>query len=241
MLVAVDGGVAFVTSLRERRLKNRWRRTGGWLCTGRRWLRWPLPPQGAPIRRVSYHAEAIGDADAVLEWAARAAEQAAGAGAHREAAAQYARVLRFSAGLTARDTWSFLERRAYECFLTNGSDEAIERCNGRSRCVGEWTIRCGWVVCCVRWRTRFTRPVVTPDGGAGPGGSGVAGAAGGDARTCSGRRHPRAVMDGATTSNTRWRGGTGPPSSPRDSAISGRSCTRLTAWDGIARRRLAGG
>ena len=75
--------------------------------------------------RVSYHAEAVGDAEAVLEWASRAAERAAGAGAHREAADQYARVLRFSAGLTADVRAAFLERRAYECFLINDTDEAV--------------------------------------------------------------------------------------------------------------------
>lgn len=48
--------------------------------------------------RFAHHAEAAGDAEGVLRWAPRAAERAASSGAHREAAAQYARALRFADG-----------------------------------------------------------------------------------------------------------------------------------------------
>ncbi len=45
--------------------------------------------------RLAYHAEGAGDAALVARFAPRAAAQAAGLGAHREAAAQYERALRF--------------------------------------------------------------------------------------------------------------------------------------------------
>ncbi len=45
--------------------------------------------------RLAYHAEGAGDAELVARFAPRAAEQAAALGAHREAAAQYERALRF--------------------------------------------------------------------------------------------------------------------------------------------------
>jgi DNA-binding CsgD family transcriptional regulator len=62
----------------------------------------------------------------VLRHAPAAAERAAALGAHREAAAQFARTLRF-AGATSLETQAeFLERRAEECNLTDQSTEAIE-------------------------------------------------------------------------------------------------------------------
>ena len=53
----------------------------------------------ADLARLAHHAEAAGDAAAVLRFAPAAAERAASLGAHREAAAQYARALRFADGL----------------------------------------------------------------------------------------------------------------------------------------------
>jgi len=46
-------------------------------------------------------------------------------GAHREAAAQYARALRFAEGLGLIPKAELLERRAYACFLSDQLDEAI--------------------------------------------------------------------------------------------------------------------
>ena len=46
-------------------------------------------------------------------------------GAHREAAAQYGRVLRFGAGLPLEQRADVLERRSHECYLTDQSHEAI--------------------------------------------------------------------------------------------------------------------
>ncbi|HEX3975681.1 MAG TPA: AAA family ATPase [Solirubrobacteraceae bacterium] len=84
------------------------------------------PPRGRPdLARLAHHAEAAGDADAVLSYAPDAAERAALLGAHREAAAQFAGALRFADRLSAeRRAWLF-ERRGYECYLTGAIDQAI--------------------------------------------------------------------------------------------------------------------
>ena len=65
------------------------------------------------LARLVHHAEKAGDADAVFRLAPHAAEQAARLGAHREAAAHYARALRVTR------TADLLERHSYECYLTN--------------------------------------------------------------------------------------------------------------------------
>jgi DNA-binding CsgD family transcriptional regulator len=85
------------------------------------------PPVGEPDpERLAHHSEAIGDGEGVLRWAPQAAVRAAAGGAHREAAAQYARALRFAGRLAAEQRAELLERRSYECFLTRQFDEAIE-------------------------------------------------------------------------------------------------------------------
>jgi DNA-binding CsgD family transcriptional regulator/tetratricopeptide (TPR) repeat protein len=76
--------------------------------------------------RLAHHAEAAGDAEAVIVHARAAAEHAAAVGAHREAAAQYARALRFVDGRDDADVAGLLERRSYECYLTDQIDEALE-------------------------------------------------------------------------------------------------------------------
>ena len=75
--------------------------------------------------RLAHHAEAAGDADAVVRFALPAAERASSMGAHREAAAQYGRVLRSGAGLPLDERVHLLDRRSHECYLTDQSDEAI--------------------------------------------------------------------------------------------------------------------
>jgi DNA-binding CsgD family transcriptional regulator len=85
------------------------------------------PPGGAvDVARLAHHAEAAGDADAVLRYAPAAAERAEAVGAHREAAAHYARVLRFGERLSPAERAEFLERRSRACYLTDDIDEAIE-------------------------------------------------------------------------------------------------------------------
>ena len=108
------------------------------------------PPVGdADPTRLSHHAEAVGDAEAVLAWAPQAAVRAADAGAHREAAAQYARALRFSDRLTAEARADLLERRAYECFLVNESAATIaslQQAIELSRSLGD-RLRVGRLLC----------------------------------------------------------------------------------------------
>jgi len=78
------------------------------------------------LTRLAHHAEAAGDGPAVLEYAVGAAARAAALGAHREAAAQYARALRFAGGLSQEAQADLLERRAYQCFLAAQFTEAVE-------------------------------------------------------------------------------------------------------------------
>ena len=84
-----------------------------------------LVARGADPARLAHHAEAAGDGDAVVRHAPVAAERAARLGAHREAANQYARTLRWAVDVPLRDRAELLERRSYECYLTNQMDEAI--------------------------------------------------------------------------------------------------------------------
>jgi DNA-binding NarL/FixJ family response regulator/tetratricopeptide (TPR) repeat protein len=76
--------------------------------------------------RLAHHAELAGDVDAVLKYAPEAAANAARMGAHREAAEQYGRVLRFADRLDAPERARMFERRSYECYLTNQLREAVE-------------------------------------------------------------------------------------------------------------------
>lgn len=84
------------------------------------------PPTGnLDLARLAHHAKAAGDAKAVLQFAPAAAERAASLGAHREAAAQYGRALRFADRLPLETQAELLERRSYECYLTDQFDDAI--------------------------------------------------------------------------------------------------------------------
>jgi DNA-binding CsgD family transcriptional regulator/tetratricopeptide (TPR) repeat protein len=94
------------------------------------------PPAGAPdLARLAHHAEAAGDGEAVLEYAAGAGERAASLAAHREAAAQFARALRHADDAPASHRAMLLERRSYECYLTDQLEEAIE---ARRSALGLW-------------------------------------------------------------------------------------------------------
>ncbi len=70
------------------------------------------------LARLVHHADAAGDGDAVLELAPAAAAAASAVGAHREAAAQYARALRFADSLTPAERAALLEDGPWECYLT---------------------------------------------------------------------------------------------------------------------------
>ncbi len=83
------------------------------------------PVQRRDLAQLAHHAEASGDRQAVLTYATAAAQQAATLRAHRQAAAQYARALRFADHLPPDDRADLLERRSYECYLTGLADEAV--------------------------------------------------------------------------------------------------------------------
>jgi DNA-binding CsgD family transcriptional regulator/tetratricopeptide (TPR) repeat protein len=85
------------------------------------------PPRG-PVdhARLAHHAEAAGDGEAVLRFAPAAAARAAALGAHREAAAQYARTLRFARDREPSERADLLHLRSIECYVTDDIDEAIE-------------------------------------------------------------------------------------------------------------------
>jgi DNA-binding CsgD family transcriptional regulator len=84
------------------------------------------PAVGSPDpSRLAHHAEHTGDTAAVLEHAPLAARSAADAGAHREAASQYARALRYADGLPSAERASMLDAFAHEAQLTGRYSDAI--------------------------------------------------------------------------------------------------------------------
>ena len=89
------------------------------------------PPSGQPdTARLAHHSEAAGDEAAVLRYVPEAAEAAATLGAHREAAAQFERALRF-AGALPQDQRAWLrDRLSYECYLTGQITAAIDARRG---------------------------------------------------------------------------------------------------------------
>ena len=83
------------------------------------------PAEERDLARLAHHADAAGDAAGVLRFAPRAAEQASAVGAHREAAGQYRRALRYADALAPAQRASLLQRYSGECYLTDQADEAI--------------------------------------------------------------------------------------------------------------------
>jgi DNA-binding CsgD family transcriptional regulator len=83
------------------------------------------PAAQGDLARLAYHAEAAGDRAAVLEYAPAAARQAVAAHAHRQAAAQYARALRFAEALPPAERAVLLEDYAQECNLTDQLADGI--------------------------------------------------------------------------------------------------------------------
>ena len=74
---------------------------------------------------LAHHAEEAGDADAALRYAVAAARHATAFRSHREAAAHYARALRFAGALPAGERIALMEARSYECYLTGDLEAAI--------------------------------------------------------------------------------------------------------------------
>jgi DNA-binding CsgD family transcriptional regulator/tetratricopeptide (TPR) repeat protein len=82
--------------------------------------------EGAPdTARLAHHAEEADDSEAVLRFAPEAAARAASVGAHREAAAQYARALRFAQGHPPEARGELLDHRAHELSAIGQFTEAI--------------------------------------------------------------------------------------------------------------------
>src|SRR4029077_338568 len=64
------------------------------------------------------------DPAACVRYPPAAAARAASVGAHREAAAQYARALRFATAIPPEQCVRPWERRSYECYLTTQDEQA---------------------------------------------------------------------------------------------------------------------
>ena len=83
-------------------------------------------PEGtADLARLAHHAEAARDPESVLEFAPAAGARASALGAHREAAAQYARALRFAGGLPLEERADLLGCHALECYVTTQDEDAL--------------------------------------------------------------------------------------------------------------------
>jgi DNA-binding CsgD family transcriptional regulator len=81
---------------------------------------------GQPVQdlaRLAHHAEAAGDAGAMLRFAPAAAERAAAAGARQEAVGLYTRALRFASGLEPAERAGLLERFAELTLYTRMGEE----------------------------------------------------------------------------------------------------------------------
>jgi DNA-binding CsgD family transcriptional regulator len=74
---------------------------------------------------LAHHAEGALDREAVLRYAVAAAEQASALHAYREAAAQYARALRFAEQLPLEEQARLLEAQSEACYLSDQADEAL--------------------------------------------------------------------------------------------------------------------
>jgi DNA-binding CsgD family transcriptional regulator/tetratricopeptide (TPR) repeat protein len=84
------------------------------------------PTTASDFALLAYHAEAAGDAAATQTYALAAANQASALYAYREAAAQFARALRVTDGLDAREHALVLEKYAFACYLSGRVDAATE-------------------------------------------------------------------------------------------------------------------
>jgi DNA-binding CsgD family transcriptional regulator len=93
------------------------------------------PSTATSFARLAHHAEACGNVVELRIYALAAAEQASAAYAHREAAAQYARLLRVADGLDDREQATLLEKYAYACYLSAQGDAAIV---ARQSAVDRW-------------------------------------------------------------------------------------------------------
>jgi DNA-binding CsgD family transcriptional regulator len=82
---------------------------------------------GGSLARLAHHAVGARDAESILLYAPLAAEEAANASAHREAAAHYRNALAFSGAIAPQERAAMLEALSYECYLTEQLEEALQR------------------------------------------------------------------------------------------------------------------
>jgi DNA-binding CsgD family transcriptional regulator len=94
-------------------------------------------PEGADPARLAHHAEGAGDTAAVLELAPAAARRAAQLGAHREAAAQYGRALRFAGARPPQERAELLARLADAQYSTDDQVDSIASWNRAIDCYRE--------------------------------------------------------------------------------------------------------
>ena len=83
------------------------------------------PPERRDLSTLAHHADASGNADAVLRFAPQAARRASDVGAHREAAEQYERALSYHVAADA-ERLTLLEGCALEMGLTGRYAESLE-------------------------------------------------------------------------------------------------------------------
>ena len=126
VLVALDGGVAFRHELARVAVEDTLSPTRRLALHRAVLLALTDPVRGsADLARIAHHAESASDTDAVLRYAPAAAEEATRLGAHREAAAQYGRALRFGGGLPPEEQATLLERRSDALYQTDDQVAAI--------------------------------------------------------------------------------------------------------------------
>ena len=89
----------------------------------------------ASSARLVHHADIAGDDAALVRHGPIAAAHAASVGAHREAAALYARTLRVAGVLPMRERALLLEQYSVECYLSEPIDAA---CSARAEALAIW-------------------------------------------------------------------------------------------------------
>ncbi|HEU4761331.1 MAG TPA: response regulator transcription factor, partial [Gemmatimonadales bacterium] len=94
--------------------------------------------------RLAHHADAAGDVEAILRFAPVAARRSSELGAHRAAAAQYARALRFASRLPDGERQELLRARLEACHLSGQTAESLDLANellALARAAGDRTMQ----------------------------------------------------------------------------------------------------
>ena len=93
------------------------------------------PAAGMPLARLVHHAAGAADAEKVLEYGPRAAEQASRQGAHREAVRYYQAAMRFVQHISNEEQARLLDALSFEYYLTGQIDPSI---HARQAAVDLW-------------------------------------------------------------------------------------------------------